>query len=186
VGADFAFSVVMPRVIATLTGESADDQLEHALGAARALSAQWLVLQTPASVTPSRRSIDRLAELVNRLPRESWRLGWEPRGVWEHEEAERIGAELDISVIADISRQPVAGADVLYSRIRGLGASSTLPSGAIEAMAEQLDGLQQAFIVVETDDARRVASVLRRALSSDLSGTEEEDASEAPPSSRRS
>src|SRR5687768_16960971 len=88
---NFVFSVVLPRIVGTLEPQPAlDSALEQALSSAEALSAAWLVLPTPASVTPSSRTRRRLAEMLERLPRDKRRVAWDPHGIWEDEETDRL------------------------------------------------------------------------------------------------
>src|SRR5262245_13579194 len=78
VPADFAFSVVVPRALAALDPQAlASGEVEAALAAAEALSASFFLLQTPASVRPSERTKQRLADLVQHLGVAGVPLAWE-------------------------------------------------------------------------------------------------------------
>ena len=61
VPATFAFSVVLPRAVGKLESSALD--LGRTLEIADALSAKWLLLQTPSTVGPSARMRERLAKL---------------------------------------------------------------------------------------------------------------------------
>jgi uncharacterized protein YecE (DUF72 family) len=64
----FVFSLLLPRSSSTLESVAAPDEaLDQALLAADALGAAWLVLQTPASVTPTARSRERVAAFFEKL-----------------------------------------------------------------------------------------------------------------------
>lgn len=166
VGPDFAFSVVLPESVSALDGKPAEDDLARALEAADALGAHWLLLRTPPSARPSARTRRRLAELVLRLPRpEGRRIAWDPRGLWEDEDAESQAAELGLCLVRDVSRSDAPAGDVVYSRLRALGAGGRVSGGAVERAIDELEGHASAYVVVEGDAAARAARMLRAALS---------------------
>ncbi len=165
----FCFSVMLPRAAASLQpGEARDTALAYALERARALEASWLVLQTPASVMPSVRSRGRLAELVDKLAG-SWRIAWEPRGVWEDDEAEAVAGSLGTHLVRDLTRREPPAGGVIYTRLLALGEASELRSGAVEALADRLIGREEAWVVVEGRGAARAAKMLH-----ELCGTTDE------------
>src|SRR3954469_22987919 len=91
VPADFAFSIVLPKAVGQL--DSSTFELGRTLELADALSAKWLLLQTPSTVGPSTRMRERLAKLFQALVHEGRRIAWESRGVWEDEQIEEFAAE---------------------------------------------------------------------------------------------
>lgn len=157
----FRFSVMLPRVVSSLaSGDASEAALDYALDRARALEAAWLVLQTPASVMPGARSPRLLADLVERLAGE-WRIAWEPRGVWEEDEAEELAASLGVHLVRDLTRsEPPSGA-VLYTRLLALGEAVELRAAAVESLAERLLGHSEAWVVVEGRGAARADRMLR-------------------------
>lgn len=167
----FVFSLVLPKVVATLEpSASADEELAFALEAAEAVGASWLVLRTEASVMPSSRSERALAELVAKLPR-TQRLAWEPRGLWEAERADGVARDLDLALVRDVSREPAAPGNEVYARLRALGRSS-LSLGALERAAEELIDRERAFVVLEGERAVAGAKTLRE-LCAELGGEAE-------------
>jgi uncharacterized protein YecE (DUF72 family) len=165
----FVFSVVLPQRVGELAqSPEAQALLTQALATAEVLRAGWIVVQTPASVTPTKRSRDRLAALVEQLPRDARRVAWEPRGVWQDEEAERVSSDLGIHLVRDVSRSPAPSGDVVYSRMRGLGDASRVRVSAVERLAERLAGTSESFVVIEGEGAVRGAALLRQ-LAQDLS-----------------
>lgn len=167
----FRFSLMLPRAVASLQlGEEHDAALRYALDKASALGASWLVLQTPASVMPGTRSRRGLAELVGKLAG-SWRIAWEPRGVWEDDEAEQIAESLGVHLVRDLTRREPPAGDVIYTRLLALGEAVELRAGAVEALAERLLGRSEAWVVVEGRGAGTAARMLR-----ELCGTPDADA----------
>lgn len=170
--AGFQFSVMLPRAVGSLqAGETYEAALSQALDRARALEAAWLVLQTPASVMPGARTPRRLAELVERLAG-SWRIAWEPRGVWEDDEVEELAGTLGVHPVRDLTRSDPPAGNVLYTRLLALGEAAQLRSAAVEALADRLLGRDEAWVVVEGRGAGRAARMLRE-LCEDVEGSDE-------------
>jgi uncharacterized protein YecE (DUF72 family) len=123
----FAFSVILPDSVCALDGSAIDEaQLARAVEAAELLAAHWLVLRTPPSARPSARTRRRLEELIARLPRGERRIAWEPRGLWEDEDAEQTAQALDVHLIRDVSRSEAPAEQVVYTRLRALGAGGRI------------------------------------------------------------
>lgn len=157
----FRFSVMLPRRVATLEpGEDYEAALQHTLDRARALSAAWLVLQTPPSVMPGARARRRLTPFVERLDG-SWRIAWEPRGVWEDDEAEQLASALGVHLVRDLTRSEPPAGDVVYTRLLALGEAAELRAAAVEALADRLLGRSEAWVVIEGRGAARAATMLR-------------------------
>jgi len=161
---EFVFSVRLPAAVAELrTDPESDTALRYALRAAEALQAEWLLLSTPAAVTPAARTHRRLSALGDGLGRSSLRLAWEPAGLWEPEAAERVARELGYHLVCDLLRGKPPAGDTLYTRLRGLG-GARFGVGAAERLAETVAQRREAYVVVEASGARRGASALRSAV----------------------
>jgi len=158
----FVFSLLLPRGCSTLESDKASSEaLGQALEATEALGAGWVVLQTPPSVTPTARSRERLAAFVEKLPRSERRIGWEPRGLWQDDEAEELASKLGVSLIRDISRSPAPASPIVYSRLRALGSAARLRMSAIERAAQELASASEAYVVIEGPGAVRATALLR-------------------------
>jgi uncharacterized protein YecE (DUF72 family) len=159
--AGFVFSLVLPRALAELDSvEELERTLQHAIAAADAVSASWLLLRSEPSAMPSARTRRRLAERIGSLPRQGRRIAWEPRGLWEPSEAESFARELDVALVRDVSRdEPPPGA-VLYTRLRALGRTG-VSLDAIERVAEVVADFEHASVVIEGEGAVRAAKSLR-------------------------
>lgn len=172
----FAFSVVVPVNVASLSAGSAEDELlTHAEGVVDALDAAWWVLRTPPQVTPSARSTRALAALVSRLGATGRRIAWEPRGVWSDETALAAAGTLGVRLIRDLAREDRLDEDpVVYTRLRALGEGARIGAAAAERVAERLEGASEAFVVVEGTGAGRVRTVLRETLGVDAGGVDDD------------
>ncbi len=95
------------------------------LQAARALQAEVIVLQSPASFKPTDRNLENLLGFLERAPRDGFKLAWEPRGEWWSERSllERVAAEGRVAIVGDPlkDREPVAYSSVVYVRLHGMG-----------------------------------------------------------------
>jgi uncharacterized protein YecE (DUF72 family) len=159
---DFAFSVRLPRTAAELAeDEPREEPILHALGAAEALAARFLVVQTPASATPGRRTRERLARLVERLGRDR-RVAWEPRGAWQDADAEALASELGLQLVRDLTRTPAPEGDVLYARLGAFG--GRLGADALGRAAESISSSREAYVVISGAAASRAARELRELL----------------------
>ena len=170
-GADFAFSVRVPQSMSVLEQSEPEAQdIEFVDQVARALDAQWLLIRTPASVTPSSRSRERLAALASRLTALGRPLAWEPRGLWEPAPAAALAERHALTLVSDLSRDaasdlgPGDGGGVVYTRLLALGEQNRLGAGSADLLAERLTGKGRAYVVIEADAAVRFARLLREAV----------------------
>ena len=162
VPADFAFSIVMPRALGLF--ESSTIELGRTLELADALSAQWLLLQTPSSVGPSARMRERLAKLFEAVKHDTRRVAWESRGVWEDEQIEEFAAAHDVHVVRDVSRTEPPAGDCVYTRLLALGEGVQVRASTAEHLAELLSDREEAVVVIEGHGAEHAAKLLRQEL----------------------
>jgi uncharacterized protein YecE (DUF72 family) len=159
----FVFSVVFPRAVSELKpSPQLDEALEHALDVAREVEARCLVLATPPSVTPTDLNRKRLKALVERIPHDAVSLAWEPRGLWETEEALALAQDLDLVLVVDAAREAAPKGPIAYFRLRGLGESTRLSPAAIDKVAGELLARREAYVVIESASPASVAQALRK------------------------
>ena len=166
VGPEFVFSVVVPASVSALeAGAKADELLAHARMVADALGAAWWLLKTPMTVTPSTRALRELEAVVASLRAEGRRIAWEPRGVWGDEGSLRAANQLGIHLVRDLAvEDPLGDSDVIYTRLRALGAGARIGAAAAERVAERLEEAAEACVIVEGTGGGRVRQVLREML----------------------
>lgn len=162
----FVFSIVLPPQLGELRNPSQEQEqaLKTTLETADALQARCLVIQTPASVTPTALYKKRLATLLEQLPRDAVLLGWEPRGIWTPEEMTRWSKELGVHLIGDASQTEAPQGSTLYTRLRGIGAHTRIGDGLISRVRSTFSSRREVFVVVEADNPKRIADALRRPL----------------------
>ncbi|HTQ08377.1 MAG TPA: DUF72 domain-containing protein [Polyangiaceae bacterium] len=160
----FNFVLVAGRALAELTGTVPPELVEATRRAAETIGARFLLLRTPASAGPSARTRARLARLAQELAGAAAALAWEPRGAWTDEEVVEVASELELTLVRDLAEQEPPPSPVVYTRLLALGRNSRLGSGAIERVAERLEGVEEAFIVIEGEGGAGVAKRLRQAV----------------------
>jgi len=169
----FEFCVIAgPNVAKLKPSAEFDAELAAMLETQKSLEARVLLIATPADVTPGKLWRDRLAKVVDRLPRDANAIVWEPSGLWEIEDAAELGKKLDIGVCADPSRDELPPGPVAYGRLRALGGTRAYSAAALtkvavnvlSAMPRTASG--DAYVVVETAGALKEAKTLRGILRS--------------------
>ncbi len=159
----FVFSVVFPKSVCELKASPAlDAGLEQALAVARDVEARCLLIATPPSITPTDLNRKRLSALVERIPHDAVTLAWEPRGIWETEEAAELAQKLDIVLVVDPAREPAPKGAIAYFRLRGLGESTRLSPAVIDKVAAELDSRREGYVIIETTGPMAVAQELRK------------------------
>ncbi len=89
---------------------------------ALALQSKIIIFQCPASFTPSEENIENMRKFFEKIEREDFVLGWEPRGEgWKDEIVQSLCEELSlIHVVDPFQRKSVAG-NINYFRLHGIG-----------------------------------------------------------------
>lgn len=161
----FAFSVVLPSVVATLDRTGAyGEGLSRSHEAIKALQASAVILVTPPSVRPTKQNRERIARLREKLPADGCVVGWEARGMWEPEDFIQTAIDLGFLPIFDAAQDPLPPGPIAYTRLRALGMSAQIGQDRVSRIAEQLAGRREAYCVAEPEIAGRVRAGLTRAL----------------------
>lgn len=158
----FVFSVVLPTVVGELRPSAElDDALAKSLEIARALEARCIVLVTPPSITPTDLNKRRLEAVLAKVPRDAVTVAWEPRGVWEVEQAAPVAQKLGVVLVVDAVHDAPPKGVVAYIRVRGLGESTRLGPAAIDRIADAVRGRRESYVVVESGAPAKVAEAIR-------------------------
>jgi uncharacterized protein YecE (DUF72 family) len=172
----FVFSVVVPKSVAALTDSTPSAAgLEPALKSAEALNAKWFLIQSPVAVAPSQRMRDRLTQLGARLRETGQRVAWEPRGVWEDEQAEDFAESAELHLVRDLSRSDPPDTACVYTRLLALGDGVRVRPSAALRVSEGLEGREEAFVIIEGKGAMGARKLLRSELAQARSGADSED-----------
>jgi uncharacterized protein YecE (DUF72 family) len=157
---DFAVSVG-PAAASLKAGAALDKDLDAALEAADALQARWVRINTPHEVTPAAVWRTRLEKVAERLRRDATLLAWEPRGLWEAEDARRLARQLGLVLVVDPLRDPVPEGPVSYCRLRALGETRSFGTTQLERAAAAIGVRRDAYVVIETTSALAECKRLR-------------------------
>jgi uncharacterized protein YecE (DUF72 family) len=161
----FEFAIVAgPNIGRLRPNDAVDAELKALLSAATVLEARVLVVPTPVDVTPGKLSRDRLAKLIDRLPRDANAIVWEPSGLWEVEDAALLAKKLDIVLAVDPARDFVPPGPLAYARLRALGGTRAYSTAALERVARAIGDRRDAYVVIETTGALKEAKVLRQLI----------------------
>jgi len=169
----FEFCVVAGKHLAAVkdTPELARE-LQLAVESIAALQARCLLLQTPIEVTPSALWKERMARLLERLPRDVTSIVWEPRGVWEHEAAQAAAKKWGIVLSVDPVRESVPPGPIAYVRLRALGETQSYGESALGRVMTAIGARRDAYVVLETTSALTECKTLRRLASRGDGGAE--------------
>ena len=98
-----------------------DAAWERTAAVARALAAEVVLFQCPASFRPTGENVRHLREFFRRVDRGELVLAWEPRGGWPEETIVALCSELALVHAVDpFAARPLAGA-FKYFRLHGIG-----------------------------------------------------------------
>ncbi len=164
------FAVLVPKALGSLESEATEADVAPTLDTARGLSARFIVLRTPPTARPGARTRARLTKLVELLKAAEIAVVWEPTGLLAEAEAEALAESLGVTLARDPARDDLPPGDVAYGRISSLGAGGRVRSSAIERAADRLSAFEEAYVVIEGDNALRAAKDLRGLLGAELGG----------------
>lgn len=158
----FEFSVVGGPAVGKLkAGDALETELAAMLKTVTLLEARVIVIATSADVTPSKLWRDRLAKLIDRLPRDASSIVWEPTGLWEVEDAADQAKKWGIVVAVDPARDAMPLGPVAYGRLRAAGGTRAFSTAALHKVAETIGERRDAYVVFETTGALKEGKVLR-------------------------
>jgi uncharacterized protein YecE (DUF72 family) len=134
--------------------------------AAKALSAAVVLLQCPASFTPTPAHLRNLEAFLERVREVPFRLAWEPRGDWPEAVIRRICERYRlIHAVDPLASAPVTG-DVAYFRLHGrTGYAYRYTDADLEELWARCQGFREAFVFFNNvsmwEDARRFQEMVR-------------------------
>jgi uncharacterized protein YecE (DUF72 family) len=158
----FEFAAVAgPHVSKLVQNEAWEEDLSALLAAVDALQARTILLPTPMEVTPSKVWRDRMERLLLRLPRDATQIAWDPRGVWEIEDAAVAARTWGIVLVIDATRDPIPAGPVVYTHLRALGETRSYGASALERVVQAIGDRREAYVVLETSTALAECKRLR-------------------------
>ena len=159
----FEFCVVAGGHLARVKpGPELERDLDAAVAAIDALHARCFLLPTPSDVTPSMLARERIGKVLGRLPRDATRVVWEPRGLWEVDDAAAAAHRWGVVLAVDAARDPVPAGPVAYVRLRALGETRGFGASALERVLLSVGARRDVYVVLETHAAVRESRTLRQ------------------------
>ena len=121
------------------------------------LSAFAIVLATGAELSTGARDRDLLASFVERLKPTGRTIVIAPRGLWEPEHAVPFAAQIGALYGFDPLEHDAPAGDVIYARVRPMGARPRLTDGHLAQIAERVTNADAstAYVAIESDQCVR-------------------------------
>ncbi len=86
---------------------------------AEILKARVIIFQSPPGFRPEAQNIVNMKNFFNKIDRKDFILGWESRGRWQAEEAEKICKELNLIDVVDPFLRASTCGKIFYYRLHG-------------------------------------------------------------------
>lgn len=163
VPASFEFGVIAGEALATLRpGDAFEAELAKFLEAITILQARVALIRTPSEVTPAPLWRTRFEKLLERLPRDVTQVAWEPRGLWEIDDATVQAKKWGVVLVVDPAREAVPAGPVVYARLRALGETRSFGASALTRVADAIGERRDAYVVLETTGALKESKLFRQ------------------------
>ena len=158
------------------SGPELDRGVEWLTRAADILSAFAIVIATGAELTTGERDRDLLARFIDRLRPTGRALVIAPRGLWEPEHGEPFARQHGVIYGFDPLEHDAPEGDIVYGRVRPMGARPRLTEGHLAQIAERLtaSSAEQAYVSIESEQCVREVKRISRQLS-ELAAAEDID-----------
>jgi hypothetical protein len=121
------------------------------------LSAFAIVLATGAELSTGARDRDLLASFVERLKPTGRTIVVAPRGLWEPEHAVPFAAQIGALYGFDPLEHDAPDGDIVYARVRPMGARPRLTDGHLAQIAERITNAEctSAYVAIESEQCVR-------------------------------
>ncbi|HYP88321.1 MAG TPA: hypothetical protein VEQ59_09205 [Polyangiaceae bacterium] len=172
---NLVFAVIVPKAASSLENDATEADVAATLETARGLEARFIVLRTPPTARPGARTRARLTKLTELLKAAEIDIVWEPTGLLAEAEADVLAAALGVVLARDPARDDLPEGEVAYGRISSLGTGGRVRGSAIERAADRLAGFEEAYVVIEGDNALRAAKDLRALLGAAQEGADDDE-----------
>ena len=142
---------------------------DRTLAVTRAMGADKLLLQCPASFRPSPENEDRVRAFLSTVDRAGLTCLWEPRGRWPNDLVARLCRELDLIHVVDPLQAAPVTAGLGYFRLHGVGGYDYRYSDEeLAQIRERVSGHAPAHVLFnnssEFADARRFLDLVEGPL----------------------
>ena len=156
-------------------GNELDKGIDWLLRASDASGSFAIVLATGAEITVGERDRELAAKYIERLKPSGRVIVFAPRGLWQPEQAEPFVDGLGVTYGFDPLEDDAPHADVVYARVRPMGARARLSDGHLLKILERIMGRKEAYVSFESEHGLRSAKRLVQ-LANEMADEESEDA----------
>ncbi|MET0284699.1 MAG: hypothetical protein ABW352_09525 [Polyangiales bacterium] len=131
------------------------------------VSAFAIVIATGAELTTGERDRDLLAAFVERLKPTGRTIVIAPRGLWEPEHGAPFAAQIGALYGFDPLEHDAPEGEVIYGRVRPMGARPRLTPGHLAQIAERIvaAGAERSFVAIESEACAKESKRLMQELS---------------------
>ncbi len=138
---------------------------ETTLACAKALRAQTILFQCPASFRPTNQNVLNLERFFSAIDRRDLSLCWEPRGNWDAALVKSICSELRLQHVVDPFVSSIVNQDRYYFRLHGKnGWRYQYETGELEELAASVLKLKEGYVFFNnskmSEDALKFCEVL--------------------------
>jgi hypothetical protein len=145
-------------------GPELDKSVDWLTRVADILGAFAIVVASGAELTPGERDRSLLTAFVARLKVKGAQVVIAPRGLWEPEDAAPFAAKIGAIYGFDPLEHDAPPGEIVYARVRPMGARPRLTEGHLLQIAERMAGAQRGYVAVESDSAVRDMRRLAQAI----------------------
>jgi hypothetical protein len=147
-----------PSLLEAVTQE----ELTRVAQACEALQAEVVVLTSGPRFGPTERNRQILAQCKEAFQGKVRHVAWEPHGAFD-EVGDEWATDLGLLLVRDVTRESSPDGEVLYTRLRALGASAKITQYALDQLLEATLEREEAYVVIEGQGAMRVHQELMSA-----------------------
>ncbi len=152
-------------------GEAEEEAKRWIIDGATAIDARFVLMRTPASLSPGQRDRDRFEAFVDALREGGVRdVAWQPRGAWDDVQANRFAERIGVVRAYDPLEDEAPDGPIRYGRLETVGARSRITPGILhDAWANLIDvEAEEVYLAIESDrsfrDAQAALDAARAAL----------------------
>lgn len=140
---------------------------ETTLACAKALKAQTILFQCPASFTQTEENIENLNNFFANIKRGKLNFCWEPRGPWDDEVVKKICRENKLWHVVDPFKAKTVTPQNIYFRLHGIGGwRYKYEEGELEELASMLPENKIAYVFFNNremiEDAVRFQEIIKK------------------------
>ena len=138
---------------------------ERVREAAEILAARWIVVGSASELRPTAAARTTLAAAFESLSPEPSKLAWQPQGLWSEEQAGQFAQDRGVQLVVDpLDTHASVHPPSAYWRLSPLALRGTVRPAVAQRLAEMLEPMTEAYVVLPLQRAEGPARALRSML----------------------